>query len=125
MMVERLINHVFRSSRFCKKLLACFDRLLTEVASPIKDLVDVEMYLQLTPQEGPEPSQDGLPQGVFLYSLLLSINFESRMQIIQILLSLRIFQIRLSLLLADINVKVCLQVFTVLGISITFHFGLV
>lgn len=81
-MVERLVYHVIRSPRFCQKLLARLDRLLAEVASAVEDLVDVEVNLQLAPQERPEPAEDRLPEGVLFDSLLLAVNFEAGVQIV-------------------------------------------
>ena len=60
-MIERTVDHLLRSTRFCQKLFACFDRLWTQVSSPIEDLVDVEVDLQLSTEEGPEATQDRLP----------------------------------------------------------------
>ena len=53
-MIERSVDHLLRSTRFGQKLFACFDRLRTQVSSPIEDLVDVEVDLQPPTEERPE-----------------------------------------------------------------------
>ena len=60
-MIERTVDHLLRSTGFGQKLFACFYRLWTQVSSPIEDLVDVEVDLQLSTEERPEATQDRLP----------------------------------------------------------------
>lgn len=73
MVVALFVDDLFRSPQFGKEVLARDYRLLTQIARPVEDLVDVEVHLEQAAQEGAEAPEERLPEGVFLDTLFARV----------------------------------------------------
>ena len=71
MNVKLFVNNLLRSLKFSEKILAGINRLLTQIAGAIEELVDVEVHQEPAAQEDPEASEEWLPDGVLLHELPL------------------------------------------------------